>query len=471
VIETRSENQVLMYVMDQLKDYEGFIKKVRRLNADPNAENYDVLEFKDGRLFERYSVPQRLDNDNVGRVWSYRDVTERKWADEALEESEEQLRQSQKMEAIGRLAGGIAHDLNNLLTIITGYSHFLLNSLDAQSTAHQDVEEIQQATQRAEALIQQLLAFSRKQPRQPRPLDLNEVINGMIHMLQRLVGEEIRLEMKLASEPCPVMADPNQIGQVVMNLLVNARDAMPHGGRVTLQTGLVSLDQAYARTHPGTRQGAYVCLTVMDMGIGMDGHTLAHCFEPFFTTKPTGQGTGLGLATVYGIVKQSDGAVEIESESGRGTIVRIYLPLLENIDVPETALPATETLPGGTETILLVEDDPKVRRLIRHTIERQGYPVLEASSGSAALTLAKDHDVIHLLLTDVVMPEMSGAELASRLSAIRPGLKVLYMSGYTESANKLPSELLPGALLLLKPFTPDELAHKIREALDAKLPA
>jgi CheY-like chemotaxis protein len=257
------------------------------------------------------------------------------------------------------------------------------------------------------------------------------------------------------------------MAQVLMNLLVNARDAMPDGGVVMLGTGIVTLDQTYARAHPGTREGAYVTLAVKDRGVGMDSHTLAHCFEPFFTTKARGQGTGLGLATVYGIIKQSDGSIEIDSEPGRGTTVQVYLPKLDNVEsVEAAAASSTGTALGGSETILLVEDDAKVRKLIRHTIERLGYQVFEAPSGAAALALAQAHDAIDLLLTDVVMPEMSGAELANQLGAWRPELKILFMSGYTEYARKLPDDVTTGARLLLKPFTPDELARKVRDVLD-----
>jgi PAS domain S-box-containing protein len=461
-----TEQDLLMSLLDQLKDPDAFLRTARKTAQDPESESSDVLQFRDGRMFERYSVPQRVGTEVIGRVWSFRDLTERSWAEQALIESEEQLLHSQKMEAIGRLAGGVAHDLNNLLTVITGYAQFLLDALKPDSAEYRDADEIRQATKRAEALIQQLLAFSRKQPRQPRRLDLNDLVNGLSRMLQRLLGVEIRLVTALSPVPSPVLVDQNQISQVIMNLVVNARDAMPKGGMVTVETANLDITEASRKGHSGLRPGPHVLLAVCDTGVGMDANTLAHCYEPFFTTKPIGQGTGLGLSTVYGIVKQSDGVIEIQSEPGRGTAVRIHFPRLELEEALDSTPPSVASMPSGTETILLVEDEEKVRHLVRKVIEQQGYTVLEAESGPAALQLVRDRSDVDLLVTDVVMPEMSGPELATQLSGRRPGLKVLFISGYTDDASVHRGLAEGTPMVLQKPFSPAELAHKIREVLD-----
>ena len=391
------------------------------------------------------------------------EIAERKRAEEALHESVEQFRHSQKMEAIGRLAGGVAHDFNNMLTVVMANTLFLLKEMDAQSPFFQELQEIRNAAQRAAALTKQLLAFSRKQPRQPRSLDLNAVVMELTPMMQRLLGEDIYCETALTPELGLVMADPNQLEQVIMNLVVNARDAMPHGGSLTLATANVELEEAEQRA--GAKR--YVMLAISDTGCGMDEETQAHIFEPFYTTKPTGQGTGLGLATVYGIIKQSDGLIKLESRLGRGTTFKIYLPLLEKGSVTEEPPSIQKTTPRGSEFVLLVEDEPAVLRLIRRILEQEGYSVLAANSGAAALEKVEQHKgPIHLLVTDVVMPGMSGPELARQLTASRPDLKILYISGYNENAIIHHIVVNPGVTLLPKPFTPDVLARMVREVLD-----
>ena len=395
-------------------------------------------------------------------------ITALKRAEQALRESEEQLRQSQKMEAVGRLAGGIAHDFNNMLTVIQGYSQLLLGSLGPQTPAHRQVGEIHLAAQRAAALTQQLLTFSRKQPRKPRALDLNGVVAGMDAMLQRLLGEDIRLVTSLAPVPGHVWADPNQFEHVIMNLAINARDAMPRGGTLTVAIDNVELDAAFTQNHPGTRPGSYVLLAVDDTGVGMNADTLAHCVEPFFTTKPKGQGTGLGLATVYGIVKQSDGEIYFASKPGQGTKVKIYLPRVEARSMAVVPAPPPAVLRPGAETVLLAEDELGVRKLIREVLEQAGHTVLEAASGPAALRAAESYaGAIQLLLTDVVMPEMSGPELASKLTTARPDLRVLYMSGYTEEAMVQHGMLPSGITLLQKPFSKDDLLRRVRDVMDS----
>ncbi len=378
---------------------------------------------------------------------------------------EAQLHQATKMEAVGKLAGGIAHDFNNFLTIIMGYSELLLTRMTLTDPSRPDVEEIKKAGSRAAALTQQLLAFSRRQVLMPKVLDINAVIDGMSTMLQRLVGEDINLVTNLDRDIGRVNADPGQLEQVLMNLVVNARDAMPKGGKLTIETGRTDFSSQRGQLQD-LPPGRYVQVNVTDTGFGMDAATQARIFEPFFTTKERGRGTGLGLSTVYGIVKQSGGGLMVQSVPAKGSTFTILLPeIAASIDVlPEDR---DEVGPCGSETILLVEDEPGVRTLVRDTLSIHGYTVLEARHGIEALLVGSQHGgSIHLLLTDVVMPQMSGGELADQLRRVRPALAVLYMSGYTENAVVQHGVLAPGTAFLHKPFTPDELARKVRSVLD-----
>jgi signal transduction histidine kinase/CheY-like chemotaxis protein/putative methionine-R-sulfoxide reductase with GAF domain len=381
---------------------------------------------------------------------------------------EETLRQSQKMEAIGRLAGGVAHDFNNLLTVIIGHCDLLRVRARDEDAVLREIQEIRRAGERASSLTRQLLAFSRRQVLEPKVLALGGVVPGMLPMLRRLIRQDVELVTLQDPELAHVKTDPGQIEQVIMNLAVNARDAMPRGGRLTVETRNVDLDEAFARRHPPTRPGRYVMLAVSDTGCGMDERTRSRIFEPFFTTKEPGKGTGLGLATVYGIVKQSGGYIWVESEPGRGTSFRIYLPPVEGaVATAETA--AAPPVPSlGTETVLLVEDEDVVRSLARQMLEMHGYRVLEAGRGPEALRICERHDGdIHLLLTDVVMPDMNGRALAERMKSLRPGIKVLYMSGYTADAIAHHGVLDVDVAFVQKPFSKDSLARKVREALDA----
>ena len=389
------------------------------------------------------------------------DVTE-KWL------LERQLRMAQKMEAVGRLSGGIAHDFNNLLGVIIGYSQVLKRTLPAGTAFLEHAEEIEKAGQRAAALTRQLLAFSRQQVLAPAVLDLNALISEMEKLLPRLIGEDIEIVMALDPAVGRVKADHGQIEQVVMNLAVNARDAMPHGGKVVIATANAMLDEAYTRQHPGSKAGDFVMLSVTDTGTGIDSETLAHIFEPFFTTKERGKGTGLGLATVYGIVKQSDGYVWVSSAPGKGTSFEVYLPRIEEpVTVIEPAVPTVETFQGA-ETVLLVEDADALRKLTHMLLEQHGYRVLAAANGAEALLKTQEKpERINLLLTDVIMPGLNGRALAERLGSLQPGLKVLYMSGYTDDAIVNHGVLESGTYLLHKPFSEESLIRKVREVLDA----
>jgi two-component system cell cycle sensor histidine kinase/response regulator CckA len=390
-----------------------------------------------------------------------RDVSQRR-------KLEDQLRQSQKMEVVGQLAGGVAHDFNNLLTAILGYCELLLGGLPVEDPAHQDVAEIKKAGERAALLTRQLLAFSRRQVLQPKSLNLNRVVENLGKMLHRLLGEDI--ELSIVAEPSlwRVMADPGQLGQVILNLAVNARDAMPRGGRLVLKTANVDLDEAYAAVHDQVQSGPHVLLSVSDTGCGMDAATRSRIFEPFFTTKELGKGTGLGLSTVYGIIRQSGGHIWVYSEPGQGTTFKIYLPRLAADSAALQEDPAPGPYLRGQETILLVEDEDLVRQIARRILESHGYSVLEAKDGREALRLQEEHPgPIHLVLTDLVMPGFGGQELAGRLAARCPNLKVLFMSGYAESGILDKELAVRGEVYLQKPFEAHALIRKVRELLDA----
>jgi two-component system cell cycle sensor histidine kinase/response regulator CckA len=381
-------------------------------------------------------------------------------------ELEEQLRQAQKMEAVGMLAGGVAHDFNNLLTIINGYTQLILNTLRPDDPNRHSAEQVMKAGERAAALTNQLLAFSRRQVLQLKVLDLNRAVSSLSMMLQRLIGEDIDLRLELRPETGRVNADAGQLEQVLMNLAVNARDAMPTGGTLTIETANVDLDEAYAGRHITVKPGPYVLLAVSDTGSGMDEATKQRLFEPFFTTKPPGKGTGLGLSTVFGIVKQSGGSLEVYSEPGRGSSVKIYFPRIDQ-PISVEAASRKRQLMRGTETILLVEDDEMVRNLVHETLEREGYKVIGAADPLEAQRIAEAHrGKIQLLITDVVMPRLSGKELAKALVERRPDMKVLYMSGYTDSAIVNSGILQKEVAFLQKPFTPSALAARVRDVLE-----
>ncbi len=421
------------------------------------------------RALETSELQLRQANDQL-RHRAFQEIAEhsagRQRAEEALRSSEEQLRQAQKMEAVGRLAGGIAHDFNNVMTVILSYCSLTMDGLKPGDPLLEDMEEIQKAGKRAAELTAQLLAFSRQQVLQPQVVEMNEVVAGMGKMIGRLVGEDVTVTTSLASAAGRAYCDPGQIGQVIMNLVVNARDAMPTGGRLTIETANIDLDETYASEHVGAAVGPHVMLAVSDTGVGMDAATRAQIFEPFFTTKGIGKGTGLGLSMAYGIVKQSGGSIWVYSEIGSGTTFKIYLP---RIDTAATA-PSLDEIPTerrGTETVLVVEDEPQLRKLASRVLTARGFQVLEAKDGQEALRFFQEpSQTIDLVLTDVVMPTMGGRELSERLAKIRPDLRVIFMSGYTDDVVVRHGVLAEGVAYLQKPVTPSQLLARVRAEID-----
>ena len=447
--------------------------RLKRKLADHSLTIYEIEAIRKDGSRVPIEVSSRLVYENgvpVAVQGSARDITERKRAEAELRASQIQLQQSQKLEAIGQLAGGVAHDFNNMLTAIIGYTDLSLRRVGMENSIRRNLEETKKAAERAASLVRQLLAFSRKQILEPKVLDLNDVVKDMQKMLTRLIGEDVRLATRLEPDLGSVKADPCQVEQIIVNLVVNARDAMPRGGRVTIETANTTLDERAVLKHVSVKPGAYVMLSVSDTGSGMDQETQQRIFEPFFTTKETGKGTGLGLSTVYGIVKQSGGNIWVYSEPGMGTVFKVYLPRID--DATAVTVEKQETIVlRGSETILLIEDEEVVRGLTKKILMQAGYNVLDAKGGEEAIRMCRAYPgPIDLLLTDVVMPEISGKEVADRLVELRRGIRVLFMSGYTDEAIVQHGVLDASVEFLQKPFTWIGLTRKVRDVLNRKPP-
>jgi PAS domain S-box-containing protein len=474
-----SPREIMLQPLDQTMPPDAYRKvnaetqrRKAAVEAGDESARIDTNEIeylrKDGTTGVTETVTKLL-SDERGTVRQVlgvsRDITERKQAECAQAKLEAQLRHAQKMESVGRLAGGVAHDFNNLLTVINGYSEFLLSQLNAPGPLRSYAQEIRKAGERAASLTKQLLAFSRKQVTEPRVLDLNTTIKDSAPFLQRLIGEDVALTTRLDGALGQVIADPDQIGQVLMNLVVNARDAMPEGGKLDIETKNVEFASDNTAISPDTTPGRYVLVSVTDTGLGMDETTQLHIFEPFFTTKEAGKGTGLGLSTVYGIIRQSGGWIDVSSQVGSGTAFKLYLPRIDAGPMPERNETSAPTL-GGSGTILLVEDQEAVRTLTKAVLRQYGYQVIEAFDGEEAIAVASRFSgQIHLLLTDVILPGMNGKQVSERLKGLRPDMKVLFMSGYAADVIAHRGALDRGVALLRKPFSPEQLAAKVRDVL------
>jgi len=464
IAENKDDAQQLQFVTNQTKNPKQFIEKVAYLNSHPDEVSQDELELVDGTILERYSSPVRdKAGKYYGRIWTFRDITKSR-------KLEAQFRQSQKMEAFGQLAGGVAHDFNNILTVIHGNASLMFDEQLKPAERTDCVHQVVQAAERAASLTRQLLLFSRKQAMQPANLDLTEVVGGMTKMLKRILGEDIALQTDFAPDLPPVFGDAGMIEQVLLNLAVNSRDAMLRGGRLTITTGAEMVEQKQALQNPDSSPGLHIWLAVSDTGCGIAPENLPRIFEPFFTTKEVGKGTGLGLATVYGIVQQHHGWITVTSEIGKGTTVRAYFPAATGAKANEKNVSAVSQPPCGQETILVVEDDLSVRLLTTLLLQRCGYNILQADSGTAALEIWREHKgQIQLLLTDMVMPGgLTGRELAEQLGREQSGLKVIYISGYSLEFTKKELSLIEGRNFLQKPFSSLKLAQTVRDALDAK---
>lgn len=444
----------------------SFVKVLQTGGAVDLGDHNLILMSKDGteRPIDDSAAPLNDDRGNtVGVVLVFRDITERR-------QLQEQLVQGQKMEAIGRLAGGVAHDFNNLLTVISVYTELLLSRRNRHDQLERYASEIKKAVDNATTLTGQLLTLGRKQMLQPRALDLNTTIAKLGKMIQPMIGQTINLVITSEPDLGYVHIDPGQIEQVIVNLIMNACEAMPQGGTLTIETANIEWDEGQARRYPEFQAGAYVELTVRDTGRGMDATTRSRLFEPFYSTKARGRGTGLGLSTVYGVIRQSGGHIEVDSTVGRGTVFKIYLPQIDKPAVPQKLAPFAVKVPQGSETVLLVEDEDEVRAAVYESLRMRGYIVLNARHGKEAVTICRRHaGPIHLLLTDVIMPQMTGPELVQRVLPLHPEMHVLYVSGYTDDALHQRNLMEPGTAFLQKPFTPDALARQVRAVLDTPL--
>jgi PAS domain S-box-containing protein len=470
--EKHDDKEQVEFVKNLTTDPEAFVSQVIDLYDHPDETSRDEVSFNDGTVLDRYSAPVvGKDGTYFGRIWTFRDITDRKRAEQEYVKLQEQLAHAQKMESIGRLAGGVAHDFNNMLGVILGYVELALEDLDPAQPLHHVLGEVQKAANRSAALTRQLLAFARKQTIAPKVLDLNEIVVGLLKMLKRLVGENIKLDWRPDTSLWPVRIDPSQIDQILANLCVNARDAIADVGTIAVTTANATVDTEVRAAHPEAVPGDYVQLTVRDDGCGMDAETLARIFEPYFTTKGMGRGTGLGLATVYGTVRQSNGFIHVDSARGKGTTFTIYLP--RHVGHAGHAQPESASAPAklGNATILVVEDEISLLNLATTVLERLGHTVLAAATPTEAMRLAEAHKgQLQLLITDVVMPEMNGRDLAKRLLSICPGLKNLFMSGYTDDLITHHGALDEGVEFIQKPFSARDLADKVHEVLSGEPP-